>query len=378
MVDACAMFLRFSVALVVLAGCASSPQPPLPLLPQPSAVPEDRVVVTPSPTPPVSTTAEAVTRQQEAPSPAFQSELEALKRCPPYDGVGGRCQAFWAFTAERRDAMTLAEEETLLTLLGDQHLRFAAALRMAHQPGPRNSEPARALVLVQRSLDVRDFDDALDKWLGRAVGAVTLESEEVRQAVSALVRDHSNEKFAAAVIEGIGVAHPNQSVALDMVDAALQDPRAPVRFGVLQAYAETAMRDPPRACATWARALKDETDANAVRAAALLSGTPECRPQHPLVLEAAQARLAQDPNSAMDTALPGLCSTPGLAKRVLPLATSLLDKGDTSRWYGALLEAIGRCDPRGAAVALRPWIRRGGRLGQEAQHVLKDIQRRRP
>jgi len=84
----------------------------------------------------VSTTAETVT-----PSPAFQSELEALKRCPPYGGAGGDCQAFWAFTAERRDAMTLAEEETLLTLLGGA----SRAEGVSHQLGrvqPGRQPPA--------------------------------------------------------------------------------------------------------------------------------------------------------------------------------------------------------------------------------------------
>lgn len=365
--------MRRHVAAVALlaTGCgaaAVSPEPPEPtpvasVPPATSIAPAPVASSAPAPAPP-------------SPTAELEAEIARVRQCPlgsttSYDL---RCAANEAFTRARATPQTVAEEDLLLSLArGPQPMRLSALFRLSKQPGPRTTDPARALAVLDlaRAVDLRDHAEML--WLGRVVGAVTLETAEVREAMRALVATHVNEMLAGDIVTGIGVAHPHEPAALDLVDAFVPDTRVFVQHGVADAYAETALRDDARACATWAKLLGNE--AMVVRAAALLSVTRGCAAHHPALLALAEKRLAKDPEDRTMIVLPHLCEGPqkaALGPRVTALATKLLAKHGPNDW-GDDLRAIGACDPRGPVAALRPIARQPGERGFAAKRVLLDL-----
>jgi hypothetical protein len=265
----------------------------------------------------------------------------------------------------------MAEEDLLLSTLEHPNgvSRLAIAYRLTHQRGPRDREPARMGSFLALARRLGPLRAAETKWLGRALGAVSLETREARDALSAFVRD-AGPDLASSTVVGIGVAHPGETAALDVVDSLRRDPRPGVRLATLDAYAEDGHRDPARSCTAWAALLDDPP--NELRAAGLLSGSPECAVHHPAVLELAEKRLADDPNSGMSLVLPGLCSTKATAARAAVLATKVLTKVMRGTW-GDPLRAIGLCDARGPERGLAPYLHRKDDIGLAARRVADDI-----
>jgi hypothetical protein len=354
------------VGLAVVVGCSAAPSPPVEVVPVAAVAPPDSSsapAVSSAPPPPPSPTA------------ALDAELAALRACPTgSSSYDVRCPAQAAFLRELRVPQTVAEEGLLLSLaLGAAPMRYSAIVRLAVQPGPRTVDPRRALSFIEAARAAEGRDRAEAKWLGRALGAVTFETPEVREALRSLATTSKSDVLVAEAITGVGIAHPHDAVALDWVDSFLGDPRGPVKHGVIDAYAETSKRDDRRACATWARFLSDE--AVVVRAAALISVTPACSAQHAAVLAIAEKRLAKDPTDGTHLVLGHLCEGPekkALAPRVLALATRLVPKQSQGTWEDPL-RAVGICDPRGPEKALAPYVKKPGELGFAAQRVLSEL-----
>lgn len=358
-------FVAATSALLVAAACAPAP---------PAAAPPPAVSVE-RPAAQVPASAASVAPRSPSPVAALDADLDEVRAC----AKGGRtldlrCPAHERFVAARVAPQSLEEEERLLELAaGPPPLRFTALLRLTNQPGPRTTDPKRALRVIELARGVEGVDQTEAIWLGRVVGAVTMASPEAREAVRALVATHPNDFLAGDALTGLGIAHPRDVAVLDLIDGFVTDPRVFVKHGVLDAYAETAKREDARACATWAKAMPDVSVA--VRAGALVASSPACSAHHAAFLTLAEAQLRTDPQHGTHRMLHHLCEGPekkALSRRVLALATTLLAKHDP-RDVDVDLLAIAKCDPRGAELALRPYTRRPGELGVVARRVMTSL-----
>ncbi|MEZ4223524.1 MAG: hypothetical protein R3B13_21430 [Polyangiaceae bacterium] len=297
------------------------------------------------------------------------AELETLGKCSA--SASWSCPQFAEFSKREQPMASAAEEDLLLARLEHPEglPRLAIINRLVHQPGPRNQDRARRSAFLKLASRLPNLEPAEAKWLGRALGAIDLSSAEARTELNELVRS-APEELAAATLVGVGVSHPREAAALDLIDAHRKDARPKVRYATLDAYAETADRDHARACTTWAAGLGDVS--TELRGAALIAVTSQCTSQHREVFELGRKRLLADPNNAIAGSLTGLCSTT-VATETGALARRILPRASQSNWRD-LLEIIGRCDTRSPRAALAPYSSRGGELGEEARRVLDYIQ----
>jgi hypothetical protein len=352
-----------TVAVALVAGCAPTPTPvSAGAEPTPSSVAPSSA---PSPSQPPLAPAPADPARQ-----ALEAEIAALEACGP-EATFGSCAAFDEFAKPHRTPATRQEEELLFARL--EHpgsiRRLAILIRLAHQPGPRTRDFARTRTFFALAQKLTDSSPAESKWLGRALGAVSLDTRAARDAIRAFVAS-AKEPLAAATLVGIGVAHPGEPSALDVVDSFRKDSRPGVRLATLDAYADAHQPDPARSCASWAAALGDAP--NRLRGAALLSVSPECSAHHLEVLALAEKRLKADPNDAMVIVLPGLCQTKATASRAEAIAKRIVTRVARGS-FGDPLRTIGKCDPRGPKAALAPYAARKGDLGRAAERALGEI-----
>lgn len=362
--------MRPALFLLILAIACGGEHPAPPAAPAQAAPAPQAAIREEAAEPPPPPTAD------EPGAAEARADVEALAACSETDHALSRCEASKRFCCGLTGTMQAGTEAVLVDRLRrskKDRVRMYILMRLASQPGPRNSDPERARALLAAVRAVVDTDRVEASWVGRVVGAIALEGG-VREEIAQMIADHPVPLIAGGIVEGLGIGHPHDRDVLDLVDRQAADPRAEVRAGVVEAYGEARDPDLERACGAWSRATADSQRSTASRAAALISVTPRCKRYQAKVLADAEKRLRADPHDGSIGVLEGLCSNRALRRRVTALAISLVPRLTQGEHYDAM-RAIAACDPRGPDAAMQRWIRKGGAVGHAAERAAKDVDR---